>query len=59
MDNVTIVTLKNGKIQVTFDPTQDLGPSSSGKTTLVAKTGGAKDVPGQPGLKLNLTAYRK
>lgn len=34
-------------------------PSKSGKTLVVATTGGAMRVPGSMALKLNLTLYRK
>jgi hypothetical protein len=36
----------------------DVQPSQSGKTLVIATTGGAKRVPNSP-LRLNLTVYRK
>jgi len=37
----------------------DVQPSKSGKTLVVATTGGAIRVPGSMALRLNLTLYRK
>ena len=48
---------KTGTITITIDTARDLGPSSSGKTMLVASTGGFQDVEGVD-VRLNLTATR-
>jgi hypothetical protein len=53
MENVTIEK-KAGKLVITIDPKKRLRPSKSGKTTLVASTGGAALIEG---IKLNVTAY--
>jgi hypothetical protein len=54
MENVTIEK-KGGKLVITIDPKKRLRPSKSGKTTLVASTGGAATM--DDGLKINVTAY--
>lgn len=41
---------------ITVDLTQDCGPSASGKTIIVATTGGNIDLPG--GAKLGLNVYK-
>lgn len=47
-------------MRVCVDETRvDVQPSKSGKTLVVATTGGAIRVPGSMALKLNLTLYRK
>ena len=45
MQNMTMKT-EGSKLIITVDLAQDLGPSKSGKTTLIATTGGNKSVPG-------------
>jgi hypothetical protein len=50
--------LKDGKVVLTFDPSKDFGPSSTGKSLKVASTDGNLDVPGVPGLKVGLNAFR-
>ena len=55
------VEAKDGKLVITcvIDEAQvDVQPSASGKTLVLATTGGAQIVPGSA-LKLNLTLYRK
>jgi hypothetical protein len=49
------------KLVLTIDLTQEVGPSSSGKTTLIASTGPAVKVEGLNGaqLLLGLNLYRK
>jgi hypothetical protein len=46
-------------IIIKIDLTRDLGPSSSGKTRMVATTQGNAEVPGQPTMRLGLNLYRK
>jgi ABC-type uncharacterized transport system YnjBCD ATPase subunit len=46
------------KLVITIDLSRSIGPSKSGKTTLVATTGGNIDVPGVNGLKLGLNMYK-
>ena len=48
----------NGDIlTITVDLSKELGPSASGKSTLIASTGGAVTVDG--GARVNLSVYRK
>jgi len=46
-------------LTIVVDLTQDFGPSSSGKTTIVASTEGNADVPDVPGMKIGLNVYKK
>ena len=52
------ITVKGNIATITFDITKDLGPSKSGKTTLVASTNGNQVIPGTD-VVLGLNAYRK
>jgi hypothetical protein len=45
-------------VTLTFDASKDFGPSSTGKSLKVASTDGNLDVPGVPGLKIGLNAFR-
>jgi hypothetical protein len=56
--NIEIV-VKDGKAIITVDLSQDFGPSSSGKSTIIASSEGNADIPGAPGVKLGLNVYRK
>lgn len=60
MHNIQL-TRDGSKLVITIDLATDLGPSASGKTTLIATTGGNVDVPGSgaTGIKLGLNVYRK
>ena len=54
-----IETNVEGKtLTITVDLSKELGLSKSGKNVLIASTGGNKDVPGLPGMKLGLNIYR-
>lgn len=46
-------------LTISIDLSKSYGPSSSGKTIIVASTRGASDVPDSPGVALNLNLYRK
>jgi len=57
--------MKNIKMQVTgntltitIDLTQDFGPSSSGKTTIVASTAGSVSIPGHEAIKIGINAFK-
>jgi len=47
-------------LQLEMDMHADLGPSSTGKSTIIAKTGGVAgmDVPGMPGMKIIVRMYK-
>ena len=51
------MTLSEDILTITVDLSQDLGPSKSGKTVLVASTGGNQLVYGRSE-KLGLNVYR-
>lgn len=53
------VKVDKKKMVITVDLTQDLGPSKSGKTQMIATTNGNMDVevPGSPGIKIGLNVY--
>lgn len=54
-----IVETRNGgaTVALMFDPAERLGPSASGKTTIVAK--GTIEIPGQPGMVASVTVWVK
>jgi hypothetical protein len=55
-DNV-LATVQDGKLILVMDTSVDLGPSSSGKMTGIASTGGFQGFPG--GLKGNVYIGKK
>ncbi len=58
MQNITM-TLKDKKLTLVIDLAKEIGPSSSGKSTLIASTGGNIEVTGAEGVKLGINCYRK
>ena len=44
MQNLDLSKTKSGKCRLEFDPTVEIGPSSTGKTIIVASTGAAQTV---------------
>jgi ABC-type uncharacterized transport system YnjBCD ATPase subunit len=58
MQNVT-VKVEGSKLLIEVDLTKEIGPSSSGKTTLIASSEGNANVPGHDGVKFGLNVYRK
>jgi len=60
MDNVKM-TVAGNTLTITIDLSQDLGPSASGKTRLVASTHGATKVKRADGVEvaISLNAYTK
>lgn len=50
--------VKDGKLIITVDLAQSFGTSASGKSTLIASTGGNVSVPGQESVKVGLNVYR-
>lgn len=65
MQNIEIhkegATLKVGKNQMALvvDLTKRLGPSSSGKTTIIASTEGNAKIEGHDGLQFGLNVFAK
>lgn len=56
--NVELTTVGN-TLTIVVDLSKTLGDSSSGKSTNIASSGGAIDIPGFPGVKVNMTVYKK
>lgn len=50
---------EQGKLIITVDLTKEHGPSTSGKSVIIATTEGNVDVPGVPDTKIGLNVYRK
>lgn len=50
-----VITLEGNVVTITFDIRQDLGPSSTGKTTLVES--GSEKIPGTD-IRVSLNAFR-
>ena len=57
MKNVEI-TVNNNTLTITVDLTKEFGPSSSGKTIIIASTGGNFPLPGRTEV-VGLNVYRK
>ncbi len=58
MQNIEVKVEKN-KLILTVDLTKRLGPSSSGKTTIVASTAGNAKIEGHEGLQFGLNVFAK
>jgi hypothetical protein len=58
MKNVAM-QVKDDILTITVDLSKDFGPSSSGKTTIIATTEGNQTVEGHEDIKLGLNIYRK
>jgi hypothetical protein len=52
--NYEILRLPDGRIAYVFNPLIKLGPSKSGKTTLVSSTSGAVKLGGLPTISVNV-----
>ena len=58
MKNVEM-TVEGNTLTIKVDLTQDFGPSSSGKTVIIATTAGNVSIPGDEDKKVGLNVYRK
>jgi ABC-type uncharacterized transport system YnjBCD ATPase subunit len=58
MKNVDM-TVANDVLTIKVDLTKRFGPSSTGKSTIVASTGGAVVVPDHEHIKLGLNLFTK
>lgn len=58
MKNVEI-TLDGNILTIKVDITKEFGPSSSGKTIIIASTEGNQSVPGKEDVKVGLNIYKK
>jgi hypothetical protein len=57
MTNVDM-KVDGNRLVITADLSKDFGPSKSGKTTIIATTGGNVSVPGHEAVKVGLNIYR-
>lgn len=57
MTNVEM-RVDGNKLIITADLSKDHGPSKSGKTTIIATTGGNVSVPGHEAVKVGLNIYK-
>lgn len=58
MKNVDL-TLDGSILTIKVDLSKEFGPSTSGKTTIIASTEGNKAVPGKEDVKIGLNVYKK
>ena len=58
MKNVEMSVERN-ILTVKVDLTKDFGPSSSGKTIIIASSEGNADIPETDGIKIGLNVYKK
>lgn len=56
MQNVK-AEVKGNTLTITVDLTQRIGPSSTGKTLIVASSSGNANVPGHAGVKFGLNVF--
>lgn len=57
MKNISM-TVKDGKMTLVVDLKKDFGPSSSGKTLIVASSEGNQNVPDHKGVRFGLNVYK-
>ena len=58
MKNVEM-TVEGSILTIRVDLSKDFGPSSSGKTIIIASTEGNASVPGREDAKVGLNVYKK
>ena len=58
MKNVEM-TVQGSILTIRVDLSQEFGPSSSGKTIIIASTEGNAAIPGREEVKVGLNVYRK
>jgi hypothetical protein len=46
-------------LTIKVDLTKDFGPSTSGKTIIIASSEGNQSIPGKEAVKIGLNVYRK
>ena len=57
MQNVDM-KIEGSKLVITVDLSKDFGPSKSGKTIIIATTGGNVSLPGNEAVKVGLNIYK-
>ncbi len=58
MKNVEMMVDGN-TLTIKVDLTKEFGPSTSGKTVIIASTEGNQSVPGKEDMKIGLNIYKK
>ncbi len=58
MKNVEM-TVDENMLTVKVDLSKEFGPSSSGKTIIIASTEGNQSVPDNEGIKIGLNVYKR
>ncbi|MBF0593191.1 MAG: hypothetical protein HQL02_14005 [Nitrospirae bacterium] len=58
MKNVEM-SLEGNILTIKVDITKEFGPSTSGKTIIIASTEGNQAIPGKDNVKVGLNVYRK
>ncbi|MBU4223113.1 MAG: hypothetical protein KKA10_16095 [Euryarchaeota archaeon] len=58
MKNVDL-KLESNILTIKVDISKEFGPSTSGKTTIIASTEGNKALPGKEDVKIGLNVYKK
>jgi hypothetical protein len=58
MKNVEM-TVEGNMLTIKVDLTKEFGPSTSGKTIIIASTEGNQSVPGKETVKVGLNVYKK
>jgi len=53
------LSVDGNTLVIKVDLTRDFGPSSSGKTIIIASTEGNQSLPGKENIKLGLNVYKK
>lgn len=53
-----LMEVKDGKLLITVDLSKSFGVSGSGKSTIIASTGGNVSVPDHEAVKVGLNVYR-
>lgn len=58
MKNVEM-SVEGNTLTIKVDLTKEFGPSTSGKTIIIASSEGNQSVPGKEAVKIGLNVYRK
>lgn len=58
MKNVEM-TIDGNILTIKVDLTKDFGPSTSGKTIIIASSEGNQSIPGKEAIKIGLNVYKK
>ena len=58
MKNVEM-TIEGNILTIKVDLTKDFGPSTSGKTIIIASSEGNQSIPGKETVKIGLNVYKK